>query len=134
MIKKIQPPTSTSAFADDITFNHARVDSTHCLTDGLFRPFQNGTRDETPLDVSHDYKKTHTFRWTHPESQLSINDQDLFIAILRVASHAGNVTAVSQEDADSEMKSARDALKMELDAPNSPCLVIKTGLRDFAKR
>lgn len=86
------------------------------------------------MDVSHDYKKTHTFRWTHPESQLSINDQDLFIAILRVASHAGNVTAVSQEDADSEMKSARDALKMELDAPNSPCLVIKTGLRDFAKR
>ena len=134
MIKKTQPQTSTSAFADDITFNHARVDSTHCLTDGLFKPFQNGMRDEIPLDVSHDYKKTHTFRWTHPESQLSINDQSLFIAILRVASHAGNVTEVAQDTTDSAMKSARDALKMELDAPNSPCLVIKTGLRDLARR
>ena len=134
MIKKIQPPTSTSAFADDITFNHARVDSTHCLTDGLFRPFQNGTRDETPLDVRHAYKNSHTFRWQHATECLSINDQDLFVAILRIASHASNVTAVSQDTTDSAMKSARDALQMELDAPNSPCLVIKTGLRDLAKR
>ena len=35
---------------------------------------------------------------------------------------------------DSPMKSARDTLQMELDAPKSPCLVIKTGLRDLARR
>lgn len=123
-----------SAFADDITFNHARIEPTHCLTDGLFRPFQNGTRDETPLDVSHTYKHTHTFRWQHPTECLSINDQDLFVAILRIASHAGNVTEIAQDTTDLAMKSARDALQLELDASNYGCLAIRTGLRDLAKR
>ena len=134
MIKKTQPQNPPSAFADDITFNHARIEPIHCLTDGLFRPFQNGMREETPLDVSHAYKNSHTFRWQHPTECLSINDQDLFVAILRIASHADNVTAVAQDATDSPMKSARDTLQMELDAPKSPCLVIKTGLRDLARR
>lgn len=132
--KTNQTQNTPSAFADDIVFNHARVDSTHCLTDGLFRPFQNGTRDETPLDVSHDYKEAYMFRWQHPTECLSICDQSLFTAILRIASYAGNVTEVAQDTRDSAMKSARDALQMELDAPNSPCLAIKASLRDLAKR
>ena len=123
-----------SAFADDITFNHARIEPTHCLTDGLFRPFQNGTRDEIPLDVSHAYKNSHSFRWQHPTECLSINDQDLFVAILRIASHADNVTDIAQDTTDPAMKSARDALQLELDASNYACLAIRTGLRDLAKR
>ncbi len=135
MIKKTnQPNKPPSAFADDITFNHARVESTHCLTDGLFRLFQNGKQDETPLDVSHGYKETHTFRWHHPTECLSICDQNLFIAILRIASYPGNVTTVAQDTTDSTMKLARDALQMELDAPNSACIVIQTSLRDMARR
>jgi len=123
-----------SAFADDITFNHARIEPTHCLTDGLFRPFQNGTRDETPLDVSHAYKNSHSFRWQHPTECLSINDQDLFVAILRIASHPDNVTEAAPDTTDSVMKSARDSLQLELDASNYACLAIRTGLRDLAKR
>ncbi len=134
MLKKNHSPNPPSAFADDITFNHARVEPTHCLTDGLFRPFQNGTRDEMPLDVSHDYKETHTFRWQHPTECLSINDQDLFVAILRVASYPENVTVVAKDTADSVVKSARDALKLELDASNYACLAIETSLRDLARR
>ncbi len=132
--KTNQTQNTPSAFADDIVFNHARVEPTHCLTDGLFKPFQNGMRDETPLDVSHDYKNTYTFRWQHPTQCLSINDQSLFVAILRIASHPDNVTEIDQDTTDSAMKLARDALQMELDAPNSRCLVIKTSLRDLAKR
>ena len=86
MIKKTQPQSLPSAFADDITFNHARIEPTHCLTDGLFKPFQNGARDETPLDVSHGYKGKYTFRWQHTTQCLPIHDQDLFVAIPRIAS------------------------------------------------
>ena len=134
MIKKTQPRKLQSAFADNITFNHARIEPTHCLTDGLFRPFQNGTRDEAPLDVSHGYKETHTFRWQHPAESLSINDQSLFIAILRIASYPDNVATVAQDTSDSAMKLAWDALRLELSAQNNACLVIDTSLRDLAKR
>ena len=130
---KATPNTPPSAFADNITFNHARIEPTHCLTDGLFRPFQNGTRDETPLDVSHDYKDAYSFRWQHPEC-LSINDQSLFVGILRIASLPDNVTEAAPNTTDSVMKSARDSLQLELDASNYACLVIETSLRDLARR
>ncbi len=133
MIRK-KSTNPQSAFADDITFNHARIEPTHCLTDGLFRPFQNGTRDEAPLDVSHGYKETHTFRWQHPTESLSISDQSLFIAILRIASYPGNVATVAQDTSGSAMKLAWDALRLELGAQNNACLVIDTSLRDLAKR
>ena len=134
MTKETQPRKLLSAFADDITFNHARIDPMHCLTDGLFRPIQNGKQAQIPLDVSHDYKDDHTFRWQHPKECLSICDQDLFVAVLRIASYSGNVTRVDQITTDSTMKLVRDSLHMEFDAQSCGCLVIETSLRELAKR
>ena len=47
----------SSIVAADIVFEHARVDPTHCLANGLFRPIKRGMRAETPLDITHTYKE-----------------------------------------------------------------------------
>lgn len=46
MINKTNQTQTPTSAADNITFNHARIEPTHCLTDGLFKPFQNGAREK----------------------------------------------------------------------------------------
>lgn len=111
-------------------FNHAKVDTSHCLTDGLFRPLSRIPSNES-LDVQHSYKG-YTLRWLN-YCKLAINDQSVFLAILRLASEKARVERVSDSHESTIMKEVRTALKMEKEAPKNDCLVLDTSLYEIAK-
>lgn len=120
-----------SAIAQAIVFNHARIDPSHCLADGLFRPILHGKRAESPLDVSYKFKSV-LFRWRNPKTSLCIKDQSVFLAIHRIAAEKGRVAKVGPVDSDINMLAARNALELELQASNLDCLVITTTAREIA--
>ena len=114
-----------------IVFDHARIDTSHCLADGLFRPIMRGARSESPLDVTYPYK-TVTFRWQSPVGRLCIKDQSVFLGIHRIAAQPGRAKRTGQECSDADQLSARDALKLDLDASNLECLTIAVTAREIA--
>ena len=121
----------SSIVAASIVFDHARVDPTHCLANGLFRPIKRGKRAETPLDITHPYKKEHTFRWQHETERLCIQDQSVFLAVLYLASVPGRANMVGTNHPDEKMREARNALGLMLGAADNACLVIATTAREL---
>lgn len=113
-----------------IVFDHARVDSSHCLTDGLFRPLSRVPSKEC-LDVSHIYKG-YTLRWLN-YCKLNIVDQSVFLAIHRLASENGRTERVGDDHDSPVMKEVRAALKLEKEATKNDCLVLDTTLYEIAK-
>lgn len=113
-----------------IVFDHAKVDTSHCLTDGLFRPLSRAPSKEA-LDVEHTYKG-YTLRWLN-YCKLAINDQSVFLAILRLASEKARTERVGDSHESSVMQEVRTALKMEKDASKNDCLVLDTSLYEIAK-
>ena len=124
------PKRKKSIVAPDIIFDHARVDPTHCLANGLFRPIQRGKRAATPLDITHPYK-AYTFRWQHQTEQLCVKDQSVFLAVLYLASVPGRAITVDANELDEKKQEAYQALALSLGAANSPCLVIATTAREL---
>ena len=122
----------SSIVAVDIIFDHARVDPTHCLANGLFRPIKRGKRAEAPLDITHPYKKEHTFRWQHETEQLCIQEQSVFLAVLYLASVPGRAIMVDTNHLDAKMQEARNTLGLMLGAADSACLMITTTARELA--
>lgn len=114
-----------------IVFDHARIDTSHCLADGLFRPIMRGARSESPLDVTYAYK-TFTFRWQNPSGHLCIKDQSVFLAIHRIAAPAKRAKRTDKECSDAIRLSARDALNLGLEATNLECLTIGVTAREIA--
>lgn len=113
-----------------ISFDNAKVDSSHCLTDGLFRPLSRAPKRE-PLDVAHVYMG-YTMRWLN-YCKLNIVDQSVFLAIHKLASDKGRVEHVGDEHESPVMKEVRAALQLEKDAAKSACLVLDTTLYEIAK-
>lgn len=113
-----------------IVFDHAKVDSSHCITDGLFRPLSRAPKKE-PLDVTHVYMG-YTMRWLN-YCKLNIIDQSVFLAIHKLASDKGRVEQVDEEHESPIMKEVRAALQLEKDAAKSACLVLDTTLYEIAK-
>lgn len=111
-------------------FDHAKVDTSHCLTDGLFRPLSRAPSKEA-LDVEHTYKG-YTLKWIN-FCKLAISDQSVFLAILRLASEKAKVQRVGDSHESPIMKEVRTALKMEKDASRNDCLVLETSLYEIAK-
>ena len=132
-IKPHPKKRKSSIVAADIVFNHARVDPTHCLANGLFRPIKRGMRSETPLDITHTYKKEHTFRWQHETERLCIQDQSVFLAVLYLASVPGRAIMVDANHPDVKMQEARNALGLILSAADSACLMITTTARELTR-
>ena len=124
------PKRKTSIVAPDIIFDHARVDPTHCLANGLFRPIQRGKRAETALDIAHPYKE-YTFRWQHETAQLCIQDQSVLLAVLYLASVPGRAIAVDADHPDAKIQEARNALSLMLGAADKACLTITTTAREL---
>lgn len=115
---------------DVIIFDHARVDSSHCLTDGLFRPLSRVPSKEC-LDVTHTFMG-YTLRWLN-YCKLNIVDQSVFLAIHRLGAEEGRIERVGDEHESPVMKEVRAALKLEKDAIKSDCLVLDTTLYEIAK-
>lgn len=115
---------------DDLVLDHAMVDTSHCLTDGLFRPLSRAPKKEA-LDVEHTYAG-YTLRWLN-YCKLAITDQSVFLAVLRLASEKGRVERVGDSHESPTMIEVRTALKLEKDAAKSDCLVLDTSLYEIAK-
>lgn len=113
-----------------IVFDHAKVDTSHCLTDGLFRPLSRVPSKEA-LDVEHSYKG-YTLRWLN-YCKLAISDQSVFLAVLRLASEQARVQRVGNSHESPIMQEVRTALKMEKDAAKNDCIVLDTSLYEIAK-
>lgn len=127
-----KPQKTKEKTTDILVFEHARVDPSHCLTDGLFRP-QKKEKNTTnkSLDVSYKYKE-YTLRWLN-YTQLGIFDQSVFIAIHRLASDKGRAERVGRDHENPIMRDVREALKLEKDAASQDCLVLNTSLYEIAK-
>lgn len=118
--KKPEPKKSKHV----IVFDHARVDPSHCLTDGLFRPLKRQSYKGLSLDVRYKYKE-YTFWWRN-YCPLNITDQSVFLAVHRLASENGRVKQIGPKEESELMKSVRDALEMEHQASDLDVLVLET--------
>lgn len=114
-----------------IVLDHARVDPSHCLTDGLFRPIMKGSRANTAMNIHYRYKE-YTFWWRNYEL-LNITDQSVFLAVHRLAAEKGRVERVGPQHENQVMKDVREALEMEMDAEKMECLVLTTSYREIAR-
>lgn len=110
--------------------DHARLDPSHCLADGLFKPLLRGN-NKTELDVRYQYKG-YTFHWQGPEL-LGINEQSVFLAIHRLAATAGPDIRVDCNNIDPNQQEARTRLKLAHEATRSDCLVIKTSANELTR-
>lgn len=114
-----------------IVFDHARVDPSHCLTDGLFRPLKRQSFEGLSLSVRYKYKD-YTFWWRN-YCPLNITDQTVFLAVHRLASEKGRVKQVGPKEEVETMKAARDALKLKYDASDLDVLVLETTVNEIAQ-
>lgn len=114
-----------------VILDHARVDPSHCLADGLFRPLQKGTQKGSSLDIHYRYKGF-TFWWRNYRL-LSIADQSVFLALHRLAAERGRTETVGPEHTDPTMLEVRGALNMRLQAAELDCLAFTTSLREMAE-
>lgn len=114
-----------------VILDHARVDPSHCLADGLFRPLQKGTQKGSSLDIHYRYKGF-TFWWRNYRL-LSIADQSVFLALHRLAAERGRTETVGPQHADPTMLEVRGALNMRLQAAELDCLAFTTSLREMAE-
>lgn len=114
-----------------IVFDHARVDPSHCLTDGLFRPLKRQSFKGMSLDVRYKYKD-YTFWWRN-YCPLNITDQSVFLAVHRLASEKGRVSRVGPSTLKQTEKDARDALKLKYSASDLEVLVLETTVNEIAK-
>ena len=114
-----------------IVLDHARLDPSHCLTDGLFRPIMKGSRTNSAMNIHYRYKD-YTFWWRNYEL-LNITDQSVFLAVHRLAAEKGRVERVGPEHENKVMTNVREALEMEMDAVNQECLALTTSYREIAR-
>ena len=114
-----------------VILDHARVDPSHCLADGLFRPLQKGTQKGSSLDIHYRYKG-YTFWWRNYRL-LSIADQSVFLALHRLAAERGRTEQVGPTHSDPTMLEVRGALNLRLQAADLECLAFSTSLREMAE-
>lgn len=114
-----------------IVFDHARVDPSHCLTDGLFRPLKRQSYKGLSLDVRYKYKE-YTFWWRN-YCPLNITDQSVFLAVHRLASEKGRVSRIGSAEEAETMKAVRDALKLKYTASDLDVLVLETTVNEITK-
>jgi len=119
--------------------DHARVDPSHCLADGLFRPLFRGSQSSEPLNIEYEFEqlvensyKKFVLRWSGPEL-LSIVDQSVFLAIHRLASQIGRPERVEPHHSNPAFVTTRAALNMSYRARDSECLVLNTTPTEIAE-
>ena len=113
--------------------DHARLDPSHCLADGLFKPLFRGSRTSCELDVHYSAKNSDlTSCWFGPEL-LDIGDQSVFLAIHRLAAQAGRPERVDQNHTNPAFVNVRGALNITThNAETMECLVLTTSPNEIA--
>ncbi|EKD97012.1 MAG: DNA-binding protein-like protein [uncultured bacterium] len=110
--------------------DHARLDPSHCLADGLFKPLFRGSRTSAVLDVEYNFQKF-VFCWSGPEL-LSIGDQSVFLAIHRLAVQPGRAEQVGQSHDNPLFVTIRSLLDMSYQATDLECLVLMASPTEIA--
>lgn len=113
--------------------DHAKIDPSHCLADGLFRPLRRSS--QTPaLDVRYNYKERYTLQW-HGNVALNISDQSILIALLRIASDDERTTLLNDERLRETPELSRFlvGLKREYRAEPESCGLIETTCYEIGK-
>ena len=128
---KTQPTTKKPKSKHVIIFDHARVDPSHCLTDGLFRPLKRQSFEGQSLSVRYKYKE-YTFWWRN-YCPLNITDQSVFLAVHRLAAEKARTKVVGPSSESSTMIDARNALKLKYDATDLDILVLETTVNEIAQ-
>lgn len=121
---------TTSQVKRHVITDHARVDPTHCLADGLFRPLFRGKVDN-PLVIHYRFKD-YVFHWQAP-SPLGINEQSVFLAALRLAAIKHRQKVVGDKNDDTKLLDARQALGLKSNAEQSTCIIIETTLNELTR-
>jgi len=112
--------------------DHARIDPSHCLADGLFRPLLRGSEKLSQLDIS--YKSRNSkfiLNWSGPE-MLNIGDQSTFLAIHRLAVKPERAIRVSQNNSNPLLSIALEELHLSYQAEALDCLAIITTSNEVA--
>ena len=128
---KTQPTAKKQKSKHVIIFDHARVDPSHCLTDGLFRPLKRQSFEGQSLSVRYKYKD-YTFWWRN-YCPLNITDQSVFLAVHRLAAEKARTKVVGPSSESSTMIDARNALKLKYDASDLDILVLETTVNEIAQ-
>lgn len=110
--------------------DHARLDPSHCLADGLFKPLFRGSRTSAVLDVQYHFQEF-VFRWSGPEL-LSIGDQSVFLAIHRLAAQPGRAEQVGPNHDNPIFVTIRSMLDMRHEAESLGCLVLTVSPTEIA--
>lgn len=110
--------------------DHARLDPSHCLADGLFKPLFRGSRTSAVLDVEYNFQKF-VFHWSGPEL-LSIGDQSVFLAIHRLAAQPGRAEQVGPNHDNPLFVTIRLMLDMSYEAESFGCLVLTASPTEIA--
>ena len=129
--KTTQSPKKKIGGRQVIVLDHARVDPSHCLADGLFRPMRRGDQKTASMDIHYRYKEF-TFWWRNYQL-LDISDQSVFLALHRLAAERGRTERIGPETQDPTFLTLRSALNMKLDAAELQCLAFSTSLNEIAK-
>lgn len=129
-MKNTKNPTKKKPKLHVMVFDHAKVDPSHCLTDGLFRPLKRQSYEGFSLSVRYKYKD-YTFWWRN-YCPLNITDQTVFLAIHKLASEKGRVEAVGPKEERETMREAREALKLKYNASNLEVLVLETNVNEIS--
>lgn len=110
--------------------DHARLDPSHCLADGLFKPLFRGSRTSAVLDVEYNFQEF-IFHWSGPEL-LSIGDQSVFLAIHRLAAQPGRAERVGPNHDNPIFVTTRSMLDMSYQATDLECLVLAASPTEIA--
>lgn len=127
--RKASPKRTAPKEKKRVISDHARVDPTHCLVDGLFRPLFRG-KTYGPLAVEYRFKE-YIFHWQAP-SLLGTNEQSVFLAILRLAATEHRRTCVGDDD-ESKLLEAWQSLNLQLEARKSTCFVIQSSVNELTR-
>lgn len=110
--------------------DHARLDPSHCLADGLFKPLFRGSRTAATLNVEYNFREF-VFHWSGPEL-LSIGDQSVFLAIHRLAAQPGRAERVGPNHDNPIFVATRSMLDMSYQAASLECLVLTASPTEIA--
>jgi len=110
--------------------DHARVHPSLCLADGLFRPMKREKLDKA-LNIKYKYND-YTF-WWRGYSLLSITDQSVFLALLRIGADSCNRVAANKNTTEGVLAEVRKALELDYEAVDNPCFVLTTSLYELAQ-
>ena len=112
--------------------DHARIDPSHCLADGLFKPLLRGTEKLAKLDVSYKSRNSKFIQNWSGQELLNISDQSIFLAIHRLAVQPERVERISQDNQNPLFSKAREELRLRFQAESLDCLAISTTSNEIA--